>query len=148
MKKLRAHIMAEVECWKTLNKHLVLLRVLTHIWSHDFANVINEFVQTAAAVQFYHHSILQENVKRISWTKRKKSNWFPSQRKLLHLNCTLTGLCSTQRNMNFCCTIFFFFHIQDNYVFVLALPCSFFAALVTFFLIRPNLNAHINKKTG
>jgi len=48
--------------------------------------------------------------------------------------------------MNLCCTVFF--HIEDNYVFVLALPCSFFAALVTFFLVGTHLNTQINKKTG
>lgn len=32
MTKLCIHIMAEVECWKTLNKSVVLLPVLTHMF--------------------------------------------------------------------------------------------------------------------
>lgn len=96
-----------------LTRSVVLLPGLTHVWNHYFANAINEFVQPAAALWFYRHSVLQENVKRISRGGGKKKNQtdFPARKKLLHLNCTLTGLCSTQRNMNFCCTIFFTFKI-------------------------------------
>lgn len=151
MAKLCVHIMADVECWITPRKSAVLFPVLTHAWNHYFDNFTNESVQPAEGIQFYCHSFLQENFKRVSWGKKKTSNGFPSQKKLLHLNCTLTGLCSTQENMNFCCTTFFFFSHIHNYVFVLALPCSFFFFFCSssyFFLVRTYSNAQMNKRTG
>lgn len=72
MAKLRVRVMAEVEYSMTLNKSAGLLPVLTHVWNHYFDNVINEFAQSAEGVQFYHYFILQENVERISWGKKKK----------------------------------------------------------------------------